>query len=60
MRDKGTCPQGGLCSFSHDPTAVAEARQFDQRNRKTNAAAAAVPPAPEVAPPDAAAAKGKG
>eukprot|EP00969_Alexandrium_andersonii_P125932 5567313-Alexandrium_andersonii.AAC.1 len=60
MRDRGTCSRGDSCPFSHDPTAVAEARQARQRGRQPNAAAAAVPPAPEVAPPDAAATKGKG
>eukprot|EP00969_Alexandrium_andersonii_P134461 5948902-Alexandrium_andersonii.AAC.1 len=60
MRDKGTCPRGDSCPFSHDPTAVAEARQGRLRNRQSNPAAAVVPPAQEVAPPDAASTKGKG
>eukprot|EP00969_Alexandrium_andersonii_P257638 11391402-Alexandrium_andersonii.AAC.1 len=60
MRDKGICPRGGSCPFSHDPSAVAEARRARQSNRQTNAAATVAPPAQEAAPPDAAAAKGKG
>eukprot|EP00969_Alexandrium_andersonii_P088799 3918371-Alexandrium_andersonii.AAC.1 len=56
MRDRGTCPRGDSCPFSHDPAALAEARQA----RRSNAAATMAPPAQEAAPQTAAKAKGKG
>eukprot|EP00969_Alexandrium_andersonii_P047495 2083861-Alexandrium_andersonii.AAC.1 len=56
MRDKGTCPRGDSCPFSHDPAALAEARQ----SRRSNAAVAPSPPVQDAKPPSAAKAKGKG